>query len=57
MVVEAASLPGISSQYKTPVPVKVTNVQLGSPFILTGSVYEDSEALKRGEYHFIIGIT
>ncbi|KAL8572554.1 hypothetical protein ACOMHN_040458 [Nucella lapillus] len=51
MMVEA-TLPGISQyqQYKTSVPVKVTNVQLASPtaFVGAGAYYDDAEPLQRG---------
>ncbi|XP_076442127.1 leucine-rich repeat-containing protein 9-like isoform X2 [Babylonia areolata] len=47
-----ATLPGISQyqQYKTSVPVKVTNVQLASPAAFTGAgaYYDDSEPMQRG---------
>ncbi|KAK6181977.1 hypothetical protein SNE40_009752 [Patella caerulea] len=43
-----SSLPGIG-QYKTTVPVKVTNVQLSSPPVWNGAiVYDDPENTHRG---------
>ncbi|XP_041353285.1 leucine-rich repeat-containing protein 9-like isoform X2 [Gigantopelta aegis] len=43
-----ATLPGIY-QYKTSVPVKVTNMQLVSPPVFTGPVYyDDSDPIQRG---------
>ena len=48
-----ATLPGITQyqQYKTSVPVKVTNVQLASPATWTGAgtYYEDTEPMPRGK--------
>lgn len=45
-----ATLPGIGqyTQYKTSVPVKVTNVQLASPANWTSPFFEDTETVQRG---------
>ena len=49
-----ATLPGISQyqQYKTSVPVKVTNVQLASPatFAGAGAYYDEAEPMQRGTH-------